>query len=154
MSRARMTLALLLTLAASADAVEVEVPLDPEHWRPTPGWTPQAAAKEHSHTLDDGTGTFRASGGGATMIWLQSQSLDLGDLSDVRRVSLRYRAGAINPTLPSYVLWGDAGEESTMSSSNLLLFAEDRIVDGDWHALIRPVQLPDLARLRHPLPGR
>ncbi len=145
MSRALMTIALLLTLAASADAVEVEVPLDPEHWRPTPGWTPQTAAEEHSHTLDDGIATFRASGGGATMIWLQS--LDLGDLSDVRWVSLRYRVEAINPTLPSYFLWGDAGEESTMSSSNLLLSAEDLIVDGDWHVLTRPVQLPGLARL-------
>ena len=66
------TVVILLPIAACACAQDITVPLEPGAWTPTPGWTPLTAAEEHSHTLEDGVATFRASGGGATMIWLQS----------------------------------------------------------------------------------
>ena len=136
---------LALALTAGAGALDVQVPMGPDHWHPNPAWTPQTLADEHSHTSEDAVATFRASGGGGTMIWLQS--LQLGDLSKVGYVTLRYRATDIDPHLKSYFLWGDAGDESRMRSKNLLLFAEDLIVDGDWHIVTTPVQLAGLQRL-------
>ena len=139
------TVVALLTIAACACAQDVPVPLEPGAWTPTPGWTPLTAAEEHSHTLEDGVATFRASGGGATMIWLQS--LEGGPLSGIRYLSIRYRAEDIDPNLPSYFIWGDEGDESGTKRENFLIYAEELIVDGDWHVLTAGVQLPQLARL-------
>ncbi len=135
----------LLALAVCACAQDIAVPLEPGAWTPTPGWTPLTAAEEHSHTLEDGIATFRASGGGATMIWLQS--LEGGPLSGIRYLSIRYRAEDIGPNLPSYFIWGDEGDESATKRENFLIYAEELIVDGDWHVLTAGVQLPRLARL-------
>ncbi len=136
----------LVTIAACACAQQdITVPMEPGAWNPTPGWTPLTAAEEHSHTLEDGVATFRASGGGATMIWLQS--LAGGPLTGIRYLSMRYRAEDIDPNLFSYFIWGDAGDESGTKRENFLVFCNELIVDGEWHVLTAGVQLQQLARL-------
>ncbi len=145
MARSWVAVIVLLTLAACAWAQDVMVPMEPAAWHPTPGWTPLTAAEQHSHTMEDGVATFRASGGGATMIWLQS--LADGPLTGVRYLSLRYRAEDIDPNLPSYFLWGDAGDESGMRRENFLINCDELIVDGQWHVKTAGVQLGNLARL-------
>lgn len=141
-----LILALALICAPAAHAQQFDVPMAPDHWTPTPGWTPLTAAEEHSHTFEDGVATFRASGGGATMIWLQRLD-ELGDLSGVRYLSLRYRAEDIDPNLFSYFIWGDSGDESTTRRENFLINVDELIVDGRWHVKTAGVQLQDLARL-------
>ena len=137
----------LVTIAAYACAFaqDVVVPMEPDAWHPTPGWTPQTAAEEYTHTMDDGVATFRASGGGATMIWLRS--LADGPLTGIRYLSLRYRAENIEPNLPSYFIWGDSGDESATRRENFLIYGDELIVDGQWHVKTAGVQLEKLARL-------
>ena len=128
----RMTAVLLcaLALTTAAQAQDVLVPLGPEEgWAALPGWTPLTAAREYSHTVEDGIAVFRASGGGGTMIWIRSLA-DLGDLSDMRFVSLRYRVSDIDPQLISYFLYADAGDERALSGRNILLGAPDRSWTG------------------------
>lgn len=146
----RMTAVLLcaLALTTAAQAQDVLVPLGPEEgWAALPGWTPLTAAREYSHTVEDGIAVFRASGGGGTMIWIRSLA-DLGDLSDMRFVSLRYRVSDIDPQLISYFLYADAGDERAFSGRNILLGAPDLIVDGQWHIAVVPIDLgAPIARL-------
>jgi len=134
-------LALAIALAAGAHAQDVSVPLGPDDgWDARPGWTSVAAAEEYSHTVEDGVATFRASGGGATMIWLRSLG-DLGDLSGIRFATVRYRVEGIDPQLFSYFLYADAGDESGFSGKNILLEAEALIIDGRWHISTAPIDL-------------
>ncbi len=145
MTRTTAAIIAVLALTACAFAQDIDVPLAREAWGARPGWTPNSAAEEHAHTLQDGVATFRASGGGATMIWLHS--LANAPLTDVRFASLRYRAEALDPNLRSYFLYGDEGDESGFSGENILLGADELIIDGDWHVVTAPIQLPKLARI-------
>ena len=139
------SVALFVVVGTLTVAQDVRVPMAPGRWRPTPEWTPLTVADENSHAAEDGIATFRATGGGGTMIWLQS--LQLGGLSGVRHVTMRYRATDIDPHLKSYFLWGDSGDESRMRRHNFLFFVEDLIVDGDWHIASTAVRLSELKRL-------
>lgn len=145
MTRTIVVIMALICLATCALAQDIMVPMEPGAWTPAPGWTPLTAAEEHSHTMEDGVATFRVSGGGATMIWLQS--LPDAPLTGIRYLSLRYRAEDIEPNLPSYFIWGDAGDESNTRRENFLIYADELIVDGEWHVKIAGVQLQNLARL-------
>ena len=138
-----LTAALIAVLAivACAHAQDISVPMGPdEGWASSAGWTGVAGAEQYSHTLEDGVAVFRASGGGATMIWLRSLA-DLGDLSGIRFASLRYRAEGIDPNLFSYFLYADAGDESGFSGKNILLEASNLIIDGEWHIATAPIDL-------------
>ncbi|MBD3292603.1 MAG: hypothetical protein GF393_06735, partial [Armatimonadia bacterium] len=146
MTRTIAAIIACMTLAACTFAQDAMVPMEPGAWTPTPGWTPQTAAEEHSHTMEDGVATFRASGGGATMIWLQRVG-DLGDLTGVRYLSLRYRAEGVDPNLFSYFIWGDSGDESATRRENFLINCDELIVDGQWHVKTAGIQLQDLQRL-------
>ncbi len=136
------TAALILALAITcAHAQDISVPMGPEEgWLAAAGWTGGAGAEQYSHTLEDGVAVFRASGGGATMIWLRPLA-DLGDLSGIRFASLRYRAEGIDPNLFSYFLYADAGDESGFSGKNILLEASNLIIDGGWHIATAPIDL-------------
>jgi len=127
-----VSVVLALALVHTAAAQDFEVPLEPESWTPAPGWTPGTVADEHSQSLEDGVATFRARGGGGTMIWVRYYDPPL-DFSKTRYVAMRYRVRDIDPTLSSYFLYVDAGDDPKMTGKKIALAADDLIHDGDWH---------------------
>ena len=106
---------------AQPETERIEVPLR-DAWGAAPGWTPNDAAAEHDYSFDGGFATFRASGGGRTMIWARHDEPRL-DVSQMRYVSIRYRLTNTDSTLGSYLLYLATGDDPGMYARNLIFGA-------------------------------
>ena len=126
-------------------AQDYDIPLDAARWAPAPGWAPGSAAADYSHQERDGVLSFRAQGGGGTMVWGHYPQPPLG-FSRTRYLSVRYRAVNIDPTLSSYCLYVNAGTDSKMTGKKIALRAKDLVADGEWHSTV--VLLSERGELR------
>ena len=133
------TLAVFVLAVIPATAQVTPVPLEEGRWTATPGWTPADAAATYAHGFTDGIATFTASDGGGTMIWLHNLDPKL-EVAASRYLTIRYRVESLDPTLFSYLLYVDAGDESGFGGANIVAQAEDIIHDGQWHTAVFQVQ--------------
>ena len=105
-----------------------------------PGWAPATTAEQHSHTFAEDVATFRASGGGGTMVWARHYRPML-DIKGLRYLTLRYRARNLNPELRSYFFYLSDATDGRMTSQRLALGSKHLILDGKWHTLTTQLKI-------------